>query len=102
LIKVFIQLQSTTPYEVAKAFLDSILDSEITPVTNELTKPAGDGNSNNSKKKENEDNIDDPDNEGILVQNGLLDTLHSDDILYAIQFCHLCTIGKILLTILRS
>jgi hypothetical protein len=61
-MRVFIQLQSTTPYKVAKAFIDSVRISDDNHTTIDTPKSTDDSNSDPSKEKELEEEVDNLDN----------------------------------------
>lgn len=86
LTKVFIQLQSTTPYKVAKAFIGSVSDQDTPPTTNDSSKLSDDANLDVVKEKEIDDALVDYDKDLTLVQEGSSDEILLDNVLHAVQF----------------
>jgi hypothetical protein len=94
LTKIFVNLKSTEPFVVAKAFIESVGDSKSQSAQH----------SQEQKTKQNEEVKDESDKDSsdssiqiLPDQEQQLDSkipLSADDVLYAVQFCQLCSIGK--------
>ncbi len=95
LMKVFIQLQSTTPHEVAKAFIRSISDLESSQTLVDTSNSPDDMTTEEDREMEGDLADINHETDLPLVQTGPSNVIIPDDILYAIQICHLCTTGKI-------
>jgi hypothetical protein len=95
LTKIFIQLDATTPFNVAKAIIKrmsetSTLDTSIDALTTDFETHLGIPKENDNKFTPSESKK--GDNEHL--SDNLLPLL-VEDTLYMIQFCHLCALGKI-------
>jgi hypothetical protein len=98
--KIFIQLESTTPYSVAKAFLESSPVDAVSETSLIMTAPPSiDQDSENTRESDTGllgfslagENV-----EGSLEsQTKKIGQLSLEDILYVIQFCHLCAKKKV-------
>lgn len=86
LTKIFVNLKSTEPLRVAKAFIESVLDQEG---KTSKEKPSGEASTTNGYT------------DGLSTTSGISGVntdkflLSDEDILYAVQFCQLCSMGKI-------
>jgi hypothetical protein len=98
LTKVFIQLPSTSPFKVAKAFLKKVSEDPVSD-------PAGDSRTIPSEDEEDPQKTSEPDTDILpqeiderdqeeQVKHQSNDILPKD-IVHIIQFCHLCKLGKI-------
>jgi hypothetical protein len=94
LTKIFIQLPSTSPFEVAKAFIEKSSELSIreatlnTSTTSNPDDPDSHSASETFSETGEKDEEKGEDSEPTSV-------LSPDDVVYAIQFCHLCATGKI-------
>jgi len=90
LTKAFIKLDSSSPYEVAKAFM--LLRPDRNKKSTEKPTPANEDLNSSTDSKDNESQ----ESRSIMMignpteANETTEILQEDDILYAIQFCQLC------------
>jgi len=95
LSKILIQLDSTTPYQVAKAFMSNILE-QTGP--DPLLETSFDSFKISSGEEAQDDEIEEDSPEDNKKSSNKTQTARSfskDELLYAVQFCHLCAGGKI-------
>jgi hypothetical protein len=96
LTKVFVHLESTSPYLVATKFLDelkdeNILNNSMLSTSTSGYNPAGEiDNESQSVQAKKELSPEKKD-----IQPEKQDSIQPDDLLHVIQFCHLCATGKI-------
>jgi hypothetical protein len=95
LTKAFIKLDSTSPYEVAKAFMS--LRPDRNKKSTEKPMPADEDLNSSTDSKDNKSQ----ESRSIMMignpteANETTEILQEYDILYAIQFCQLCANGRI-------
>lgn len=101
LMKIFIQLSDTDPFDVAKAFLNSILErnkSTDKQATDPLRDVSSDPDSQEiSKEKDKSFDVSTVDGSSVdlMKKDSQESDLYPEDILYSLQFCQLCVLGKI-------
>jgi hypothetical protein len=96
LTKVFIGLETTTPFQVAKAFMTYSLDTTgKTTAIDSLSVIDNAENPSEMKEDKKEDSEFNTEKETTMEMIDHPGRILPEDILYAIQFCHLCAIGKI-------
>ena len=100
LTKVFIQLPSTSPFDVAKAFLSAELNpnkseaetlENILDISSDLTEQEKSSSKEDSNEEDLQATISDTTGDKSQQNTYIL----KEDILHVIQFCHLCAMGKI-------
>jgi len=102
LTQAFIQLNSTSPFEVAKAFIEKVTkkDSETSIqdtslVTDDIEEIDGD-NSSDPKADQADPMLDSEKNDSMAHESREdVSEITPDDILHVVQFCHLCALQKI-------
>jgi hypothetical protein len=101
LTKIFIQLSDTDPFDVAKAFLNSISErnkSTDKQATDPLRDVSSDPDSQEiSKEKDKSFDVSTVDGSSVdlMKKDSQESDLYPEDILYSLQFCQLCVLGKI-------
>ncbi len=103
MIQAFIQLESTDPFSVAKAFISAILDfdnssTDIDFINNTTTDALE--NETLGKDTENDEDssraMEDPvDKMQLLYKKSSTNILAQENLIHIVQFCHLCSKGKI-------
>jgi hypothetical protein len=97
LTKAFVQLDSTSPYAVAKAFMSLILETNDQDLLLDSSFDLAQKASEDEAKETNSDdeNTTDLNKETNVDKNLNPKVFDKEDLLYAVQFCHLCAMGKI-------
>jgi hypothetical protein len=95
LTKIFIRLDKTSPFQVAKAFMEGVLEKDKLNISIDSTDPpSGISILNNSAEDQDQAKPDEELETNGTMQNST-EPLSTEDIFHVIQFCHLCAIGKI-------
>jgi len=95
LTKIFVQLDSTTPYLIAKAFIEKISDSPTLDTSIDISSTSIETSAATTKGIDNSSSLSDLEKRFCNNLSPTLEILQEDDILHVIQFCHLCLMGKI-------
>jgi hypothetical protein len=97
LTKIFVNLDSTTPFEVAKAFFDKLpVDANTDTSMDSISVTQGVSTAQSPEKDvDNVDQDQDTEKDDSAIKQNSTIVLQRKDILFAIQFCHLCAQGKI-------
>jgi hypothetical protein len=95
LTKIFVQLNSTSPFEVAKAFIEKTVDQGEKGIEDQekTSSELEDSTSTTEKDQITESEEKEVSKENVQDKSNI--SLSPDDVLYAIQFCHLCATEKI-------
>jgi hypothetical protein len=105
LTKTFIHLDSTDPFSVAKAFINAIVDFDLSSIGPDQESDSTKDNNNDDKL----DNLQDPDTDDNFTESppespekmllrskkSPIDLSARATLLHIVQFCHLCLKGKI-------
>jgi len=97
LTKIFVTLDSTTPFEVAKALFEKLpVEANLDTSMDSTSVIPGDPTAQSPEKDIEDKDLDqDVEKEDIELNQNPPAVLQKKDILFAIQFCHLCAQGKI-------